>query len=153
MLELRRRFYYLFDGGQEAIYPPIVHPNELDNHYGNPVEVGGLSFIPFPQSHGHVTSVGYRFGDFAYSTDMKTLNDSAINALKGIKTWVVDAAAYNQENNPVHANLATIYAYNERICAQRVILTSLSLTMDYQTLINELPEGYEPAFDGMEITQ
>lgn len=153
VLELRRRFYYLFDGGLEDIYPPIVTPHELDKYYGKQTRVGGIDFIPLPQGHGNVTSVGYRFGNTAYCTDMKTLEKSAINTLKGIKTWIVDAAGYHQDSNPVHANLQEIYALNDQIGAQRVILTSLSLSMDYQTLLNELPKGYEPAFDGMEITQ
>jgi phosphoribosyl 1,2-cyclic phosphate phosphodiesterase len=82
---------------------------------------------------------------------MKSLEPKSIEILKGIKTWIVDAAGYNQEHNPVHATLKEIYALNEQIKAQRVILTSLSLGMDYQTLLKELPKGYEPAYDGLII--
>lgn len=149
VLELKRRFYYLFEGGNEAIYPQMLKAYTLDPHYGEEVVIGDIGFIPFEQNHGHVSSVGYRFGDLAYSTDMKDMDDKAIKTLRGIKTWIVDSAGYHQEANPVHANLEKIFALNKEVGAQQVYLTSLSLAMDYQTLCSELPEGYLPLYDGM----
>jgi phosphoribosyl 1,2-cyclic phosphate phosphodiesterase len=35
---------------------------------------------------------------------------------------------------------------------RRAILTNLHTDFDYETLRRELPEGVEPAFDGMRIT-
>ncbi len=151
--DITPRFDYMFSGGKIDLYPPIVSPTVFSpKDYGQTMRAGDIEFIPFVQDHGSCSSVGFRFGDFAYSLDFLTLDDTAIKSLKGVKTWIVDAAAYNQDNNKVHANLATIYALNKKIGAQRVILSSLSLSMDYQTLANELPTGYEPAFDGMKLT-
>lgn len=150
--DLKTRFHYLFDGGNHELYPPIIEPKILsDADFGQKQTLGQLEFVPFEQDHGTVTSVGYRFGDLGYSVDMWKLDDKAIEALRGIKTWIVDAAAYNQTDNAVHANLQTIYDLNDQIGAQEVYLTSLSLAMDYQTLCDELPNGYQPAYDGLKI--
>lgn len=150
--ELQRRFYYLFEDSEESIYKKSATLHALDDLYGQDFRIGDLSFIPFEQSHGRfVRSVGFRFGSLAYCTDMKALDTLALSTLKGIKTWIVDAAAYNEDTNPVHASLKDIYAYNDIIGAQQVYLTSLSLLMDYQTLLNELPEGYYPAYDGLKF--
>ncbi len=150
MTDLKRRFHYLFDGGVHALYPPIIEPHILTaESMGRPHSAAGIEFIPFEQDHGTCKSVGYRFGDFAYSVDMHKLDGAAIETLRGVKTWLVDAAAYNQSENPVHANLQTIYELNRQIEASQVYLTSLSLPMDYQTLCDELPAGYAPAYDGM----
>lgn len=150
--DLKPRFHYMFDGGKHELYPPILDPITLQNEdFGRVEAFQDITFIPFDQDHGTVRSVGYRFGDCAYSVDMYKLDEIAIKTLQGINTWIVDAAAYNQDSNPVHANLETIYALNEQIGAQRVILTSLSLAMDYKTLIKELPKGYEPAYDGLKV--
>jgi phosphoribosyl 1,2-cyclic phosphodiesterase len=35
--------------------------------------------------------------------------------------------------------------------AERVYITHLTPGMDYRTMLKELPEGYEPAYDGLEI--
>ena len=149
--ELERRFYYMFQGGAETIYPPLLDAHAIDKHYGKKVKVGDINIAPFPQIHGSVTSVGYRFGATAYSTDMKELPEESIEILQGIDTWIVDSAGYHQENNPVHANLNEIYALNDIIGAKNVYLTSLSLAMDYKTLQNELPNGYKPAYDGLKL--
>ena len=148
ILELKRRFYYLFEGGNESIYQPMLNAYALNDQYGRAVTIGDISFIPFEQIHGSVHSVGYRFGDLAYSTDMKQLSNESIRTLRGVKTWIVDSAGYHQDNNPVHASLKEIYALNDMIQAEEVYLTSLSLAMDYQTLCDELPEGYYPLYDG-----
>ena len=148
--DVRTRFHYMFDGGKIDLYPPMLNPHVFKNEeYGQGHTIKSLEFIPFLQDHGTCETVGYRIGSFAYSLDMLTLDDAALEVLKGIRVWVVDAAAYNQDSNKVHANLETIYRLNEKIGAERVILSSLSLSMDYQTLVNELPDGYEPAYDGL----
>ncbi|MCB1720796.1 MAG: MBL fold metallo-hydrolase [Rhodospirillales bacterium] len=150
--DLHRRFDFLFEGGKIQLYPPILESHEFGKaHFEKPKTIGDITFTPFIQDHGSIETVGYRFGDCAYSLDMHDLNARAVETLRGIKTWIVDAAAYNQENNAVHANLKTIYRLNEKIGASEVILSSLSLHMDYKILLNELPEGFKPAYDGLKL--
>lgn len=149
---LKERFHYLFDGGNHALYPRIVQAHEIGpGQLGKVNKVNGVPFIPFAQDHGTCTSLGYRFGDTAYSVDIFDLDNAAVNILKGVKTWIVDAAAYKSKTNPVHASIEKIFSLNKRIGAETVYLTSLSLAMDYKTLLGELPEGYLPAHDGLEI--
>ncbi len=151
MEELKKKFKILFNSND--LYPAILESMTFKNqHYGHEISIGDINVIPFEQDHGSCTSTGYRFGNFAYSVDMWKLDQKAIEILKGIKTWIVDCAAYKNEKNPVHAYLGRIYELNEQIGASQVYLTSLSLQMDYQTLLNELPEGYAPAYDGLIVT-
>lgn len=150
MADLKGRFPYIFDGGKSVLYPPIVEPHILwPEKFGSLHKFGDIGYIPFEQDHGSCKSVGYRFGDLAYSVDIFNLDHRAVETLAGIKTWIVDAAGYHQTDNSVHANLETIFSLNKRIKAQQVYLTSLTLGMDYQTLISELPQGYAPAHDGL----
>ncbi len=150
IIELKRRFYYLFQDGEISLYKKALEAHSLNNQYGKNININDINFIPFEQQHGpYVQSVGFRFDKLAYSTDVKTISNSSIETLKGIDTWIIDAAGYHQDNNPVHANLNEIYAMNEIVQAKQVYLTSLSLAMDYNTLISELPTGYTPAHDGL----
>jgi phosphoribosyl 1,2-cyclic phosphate phosphodiesterase len=82
---------------------------------------------------------------------MVRMDENAANALKGIKTWVVDSAGYKFENPYVHSNLETIIKLNETIGAEQVYLSSMTINMDYQKLCDELPDGYFPAYDGLII--
>lgn len=147
---LKARVPYLFQGGDHAIYPPILEPHEIAaRDFGRALKIGDISFLSFEQDHGSCHSVGYRFGDFAYCVDMHRLDERALEILRGVKIWIVDGAAYKDESNPVHAHLTRLYAYQEQIQAQKVYVTSLSLAMDYRKLMEELPAGFFPAYDGL----
>lgn len=151
--ELSKRFHYMFSGGNsEEFYPPMLKANPFDEHkYGQPHMIGDIEFIPFEMDHGTCIAIGYRFGNLAYCTDMKSLDQKALDVLKGCDTWIVDGAAYKNPNNDVHADLSTIYRYNDYIQAKNVYITSLSTQIDYQTLCAELPSGYKPAYDGLTL--
>lgn len=143
-------FPYMFHGGKVALYPPLLQRHEIKD-FGKSMIVGDVSCIPLCMDHGSCTATGFRFGNAAYCVDFINLDDEAVNILKGIDLWIVDAAGYHQTDNTVHANLQTIFDLNKRIGAKTVVLTSLSIAMDYNTLIKELPEGYMPAHDGLEF--
>jgi phosphoribosyl 1,2-cyclic phosphate phosphodiesterase len=147
--EIRQRYDYLFMEYNE-IYPEVLAPNVLRLEQMNTeMSIGDVSFTPFVQDHGTCQSLGYRFRDLAYSTDMVDLDQQALESLNGVKTWIVDAAAYKMERNLVHATLKKVFELNEIVQAPQVFLTHLPNFMDYQTLKNELPVGYEPAYDGL----
>lgn len=149
MDELQSRFSYLFEE-KAKIYPKILTPRRIaDSEMGVMLEIGNIRFVPFDQDHGTCRSLGFRFGNLAYSTDMVDLPEDSLHVLRGIDVWVVDGAGYNMDHNMVHATLRKVYALNEIVQAPRVVLTHLPPSMDYATLCRELPDGYEPAYDGM----
>jgi phosphoribosyl 1,2-cyclic phosphate phosphodiesterase len=151
MADIHQRFGYLFFE-HEKIYPAVLMPNILMPETMNrPITIGDITLTPFLQDHGTCISLGFRFGDVAYSTDMVRLPPESIETLKGVKTWIVDAAGYKMERNIVHSTLQNVFDLNKEIKAEQVYLTHMGPNMDYQTLLKELPEGYKPAYDGLEI--
>ena len=152
MDEVAQRFAYLFHMGGEGIYPKVVAPHPFEEQdYGRPHTIGDISYTPFLQDHGHGASLGFRFGDVAYSTDMVDLDENAFKTLEGIQTWVVDGAGYNYPSNPVHCTIKRVLELNETVQAQQVYLTHLTPYMDYRSLLKSLPDGYEPAYDGLRL--
>tara|TARA_R110001592_G_scaffold16881_3_gene71402 strand:- start:13562 stop:14359 length:798 start_codon:yes stop_codon:yes gene_type:complete len=151
LTDLEKRFTYLFEGGNhDYFYPVILQANKFTpDQYTKPQQYRDIEYIPFEMDHGTCTSVGYRFGDISYCVDMKRLDQTALDVIKGSKIWIVDGAAYDNPNNDVHANLESLYAYNEYIQAEQVYVSCLSSMMDYQTLLNDLPKGFLPAYDGL----
>lgn len=149
MDEITQRFNYMFQEMADGFYPAVLKAYRIEMN--EILRLESLEILPFLQDHGTRTSVGYRIGNLAYSTDMKRLDEAAFDALKGIDTWVVDGCGYQQPDNPVHANLKEVFAYNERVGASRVVLTHLAPNMDYHTVTSELPDGYEVAYDGMTL--
>lgn len=150
--EIERHFDYMFSEKHDGLYPKVLDAHVIsDQDMQLGLDICGLNIKPFRQDHGTCETTGYRVGDLAYSTDVISFDDQAIAALQGVKTWIVDAAGYKMPNNFVHMNLRDLYAINERVGASHVLLTHMSPAMDYRTLMQELPEGYEPAYDGMEL--
>ena len=148
---LQRRFDYMFT--DQSVYKSVLTPHIIhDSDFGQPMTIGDIAFIPFHQDHGDCDCVGYRFGNIGYSADMLTMPQEAIKTLQGVDVWIADGAGYHIEDHPTHAPLSRIYALNEQIKASRVYITGLSKFMDYQSLKDELPQGFEPAFDGLTLS-
>lgn len=140
---LQRRFDYIFKG--KMGYPAICETNEISG----PFEVGGIKVTPFIQNHGPITSLGFRFGKVAYSTDLNGLPEASWEILEGVDTWIVDAL--RPQPHPTHPHLEMTLGWIERLKPKRAILTHMTWDMDYDTLCKELPKGVEPGYDGMVV--
>lgn len=146
---LTRRFDYVFEG--RGGYPAICEPLDMPAH-GAPWEIdgpsGAIPVVGFDQDHGGgVRSVGFRFGDVAYSADVLDLPEAAFDTLAGVKVWIVDAL--RDAPHPTHAHVGKALEWIERVAPERAILTNLHVDLDYEALQSRLPSGVEPAFDGL----
>lgn len=143
---LQSSFPYLFKQGDLEIYPKILSPFPLGE---GEQEVQGVRFVTFFQEHGPQKSLGFRFGDFAYSTDFKELSPTALKALEGVKIWVVDCVS--REEKPTHCHLEKALFWIHQVNPEKAYLTHMNHTLDYETLKAELPSFIEPAYDGLRI--
>jgi Metal-dependent hydrolases of the beta-lactamase superfamily I len=146
------RFGYCFHTPDGSQYPPIANLHIIAEPFV-PFEIHGaggpLAVLPFAQQHGSIRSLGFRFGALAYSPDVNALPETAFEALNGVDTWVVDALRHKP--HPTHANVAQALEWITRIKPRRAILTNLHQDLDYDVLKSSLPDGIEPAFDGMRV--
>lgn len=149
---LLKRFDYCFTQKPGSIYPPILEKIDMPQNGKVFLIDGAAGQVPveaFLQHHGSVDSLGFRFGNIAYSSDVVGLPEDSFNALEGVDTWIIDALQYKPHKT--HAHLDLTLKWIARIKPKRAILTNLHVSMDYQTLIRELPPGIEPAYDGMRV--
>lgn len=148
-IALHARFGYCFRTPAGSSYPPILAEHRVTA--GQPLTIHGqggpIEVLPFLQDHGDIVSLGFRFGDVAYSTDMKRLPPDSVAALGGLDIWIVDAL--RKAPHPSHMNLEESLALIAEIKPRRAILTDMHTDLDYQTLRRTLPEHVEPAYDGM----
>src|SRR5690606_12761976 len=103
--------------------------------------------------HGEITSAALRFEhdgkSIAYTTDFTGLPAKSFECVEGADIWIVDAL--RRRRHPTHPNLAQVLTWIKRAQPKRAILTHMDQSMDYATLLAELPDGVEPGYDGMEI--
>lgn len=147
--ELRVRFDYCFVTPPGSEYPPILSEHRITP--GRLIAIDGeggpIVALPILQEHGDIPSLGFRFGDLAYSTDLSGMPAESALALAGLQVWIVDALRYTP--HPSHLSVAGALSWIERMAPERAILTNLHSDLDYDTLRAQLPLNVQPAFDGM----
>lgn len=146
---MRARFTYCFSTPPGSEYPAMLSEHRLSP--GHPVTIEGqggpIGVLPVLQAHGDTPSLGFRFGNVAYSADIKSLPAESLAAMAGLDVWIVDAL--RKKPHPSHFNLEEALAWIARVKPKRAILTNLHADMDYDELRAQLPAGVEPAYDGM----
>lgn len=147
---IHRRFDYAFAplaAGAHSYYKPTLEPHEVRR--GEAFRIGPIEVLPFDQNHGFSHTLGYRFGDFAYSTDVVQLDDHAFAALNGVKVWVV--GTLGDQPHPTHCHVDQALSWIARLQPRQSYLTHLGLGLDHEALARRLPAGVAPAFDGLVV--
>lgn len=144
---LRARFGYVFEG--KAGYPATVEARVLPDR----LTFGDLTIEVREQPHGWSRSEGLRIeaDGFAvgYATDISGMTDELRRHYAGLDVWIVDAL--RRTPHPSHADLPTVLGWVEELRPTRTILIHMDHSMDYASLMAELPAGVEPGYDGLEV--
>ncbi|MCH8685266.1 MBL fold metallo-hydrolase [Pedomonas mirosovicensis] len=142
---LSQRFGYIFTGFKD--YPAIANLHVIDEQ--SPLAIGPVTVQPFPLVHGGITSIGYRFGKLAYTTDLNAIPAQSEQYLYDLDLWIVDALRYDP--HPTHPHLGQTLQWIDKFKPKRAILTHMNWELDYDELKARLPLHVEPGYDGMEV--
>ena len=144
---LTKRFDYIFQS--QHGYPALLEAHQIPPH-GQPWSVtgpgGDIPVVTFDMAHGPIRSVGYRLGDVSYSSDVSDLDETALEAIRGSKLWIVDALRWTP--HPTHAHVDKTLDWIQRTGVDRAVLTNLHIDLDYKALSAIVPENVEVGFDG-----
>lgn len=152
--ELKARFPYVFSprNSHYGWYKPELTPHEVcmeDLPQNFKIAGNSADITAFPQWHGDMVTLGFRFGDMAYSTDLNRIPEASFSCLNNLDLWVVDCLRPNR--SPTHAHLELALEWIARVKPKRAVLTHMSHEFDYDEFYAQLPPGIEPAYDGMVI--
>ncbi|QDZ10214.1 MBL fold metallo-hydrolase [Devosia ginsengisoli] len=148
---LREAFGYCFVSPPGSDYPPILNAHEIAA--GNVLEIDGpggtITVTVFEQTHGNITSLGFRTANFAYSCDLSDFPEASLPAISGLDLWVIDAL--RPTPHPSHLSLPETLEWIARIAPKQAVLTNMHIDLDYARTEAETPDNVTPAFDGMQI--
>lgn len=146
---LKRRFDYVFETVNKYPGAPSVKTIEVVND--QPFAVGDKTAIPVNVMHGDLQVFGYRIDDFAYLTDVKTIDEAEIEKLKNLKVLVVNALRV--EPHDTHFNLQEALDFIDLVKPEVAYLTHISHVLGFHEEVQkQLPENVFLAYDNLEIT-
>lgn len=144
---LRERFAYIFETENKYAGAPGVKPTPIQN---KPFQLGNLNVVPINGMHYKLQVFGFRFGDFAYLTDMKTIEASEIAKLDGVRILVVNAL--REEEHISHFNLKEALALINKVKPARAYLTHVSHMLGFHKEVEKkLPANVFLAYDNLEL--
>lgn len=145
---LRHNMPYCF---ADHLYPGVPKLNLHTIFAHVPLTFGDIQVVPVTVMHDKLPILGYRFGNFAYITDMKTIADSELPYLKGVETLVVNALRFEIEHHS-HQLVADAIAFSRKIGARRTYFTHMTHQMGlHEVASRRLPENFYLGYDGMVI--
>lgn len=149
--EVLRSFRYIFQSPPGGAYPVLMNERRLAP--GDKVRIAGaggnIEVLPFRLDHGDIDALGFRIGGLAYTPDVVAIPIESESCLANLDVWIIDAL--RPSAHPTHFSLAQALEQIHRHQPRQAILTNMSTELDYSSLTQELPDGVEPAYDGMEI--
>lgn len=146
---LEKRFDYIFETENKYPGAPSIQSNEVVNN--EPFSIGNFKVIPINVMHGNLQVFGYRIGDFAYLTDVKTVEPSEIEKLKGVKVLVVNAL--REEPHHSHFNLQEALDFVTLIQPEKAYFTHISHILGFHEEVQKkLPKNVFLAYDNLEIS-
>lgn len=146
---IRRAFSYAFDPEVQA-YPAGGIPKLIFRRIGlEPFGALGSVVRPVRLLHGRLPVLGFRVGNIAYCTDVKTIPPESETALGGLDVLILDCL--RREPHVTHMNWDEALEAVARLAPRRAIFTHISHRLEHEATSRELPPGVELAYDGLRI--
>jgi len=144
---LHHRFAYVFTGSE--FYRPVAEPRAL----GRDLNLGEANITFVDQPHGRITSLGMKLTEagrsISYAIDFNEMTDEMRELYQGTDVLICDCLSRNP--HPTHAHLDAVIGWARELAVGRLYLSHLGNSMDYASLVRDLPDWAAPAHDGLEI--
>ena len=134
---LKQRFAYMF--ALEDKYPGVA---DLDIHLFDkePFYINSIEVTPILAHHGFIPVHGFRIGDVAYMTDVKTMEADQKSQLKNLDILVINAL--RDEPHKTHLNLSEALELVKELQPKRTYLTHISHHMGFHKVLRKnLPDN------------
>lgn len=144
---IEERFKYVFETKDKYPGAPSVSLNSIKNER---FFIGDIEVVPIEVLHGNLPIFGYRFNDFAYLTDVKTISEIEKKKLYGLKVLVINALRI--ESHHSHLSLRESLEIINELNPERTYITHISHKLGFHKEVeNSLPDNVFLAYDELTI--
>ncbi len=144
---IKREFNYIFT---EPSYPgvPKLSLHEIRNEEF--VILNEIPVVPIEVMHFNLPVNGFRFGNFTYITDMKTISELERKKVEGSEILVINAL--QKEDHISHLTLNEAIDFAQEIKAENTYFTHISHKLGKHEEVSKLlPPTIILAYDGLKI--
>lgn len=135
----------------EHLYPGVPKLNVQALAAHRELAVGDIRVKAFRVMHGQMPIYAYRFPGLAYITDMKRIDDTEMQYVRGVDTLVVNALRLDTPHHS-HMLLDDAIRFARQVGARRTYFLHFSHGIGLHAQTNpRLPEGMQLAYDGLKI--
>jgi phosphoribosyl 1,2-cyclic phosphate phosphodiesterase len=146
--EIRNRFPYLLQSAEGASISAQLAFHILPNDFGEMLFEGvPMGYLTYFQAGMKVT--GFRFGNFAYVSDIRTYEEKIFESLEGVEILVL--SALRDEPTPMHFSIEEAIAFSRKAKAKTTYFTHIAHDVDHEVVQKALPTDFYLSYDGLEI--
>lgn len=148
--DLKVRYHYLFKPmAEHTTMSAQIEFVPLDKDFGE-VDFRGVKIGYMSYYQGKTKVTGFRVGDFAYVSDIRTYSDEIFHSLKGVHTLVV--SALRERPSPVHFTIDEAVEFAQKVGAKKTYFTHIAHELDHLETNKKLPRGIELGYDGLQLS-
>ena len=116
----------------------------------DPFQIQGVEITPIRALHARLPVLGFRIGEIAYLTDVKTITDAELEKLRGLKVLVINAL--RKEEHISHISLSEAIHIARKVNAENTYFSHISHHLGlHDEVSRELPENIHLAYDNLSI--
>ena len=142
---LSKSFSYCFKKIKD--YPPTLKLLDIKKNlnFGKSIKIETVKV-----KHGSIESLAFVINKkIAYMPDVNEIYQKDYKTFKNLKYLVIDCLRF--KFHPSHFNLDDVLKLNIFLNPKKMILTNLHTDLDYNNLLNILPNNIKPAYDGLSL--
>ena len=145
---LFNRFEYIFNKEKKYAGGPTLRPIKVEENLN--FNIYNLTVIPISYQHAKLQVYGYRLNNFAYLTDLKTIEKSQIKKLENLEVLVLNCIRI--EPHYSHLNLEEALNLIKTIKPKKTYLTHISHLLGFHNEIQKkLPDSVHLSYDELTI--
>ena len=145
--QIKKEYAYAFNN----VYYPGIPRLDLRAIDDQDFAINGVNVTPLPVLHMKLPVLGFRFKNFSYVTDAKTIPPETIKQLEGTEILVLNAL--QREQHISHFNLNEALEMAQLIRARKTYFTHISHKLGrHANVQDELPADVMLAHDGLQLS-
>lgn len=147
--DLLKRYYYIFVKKNPEALTPQLTLQILETEKGEVLfQELSVQYVSYKQ--GGMKVNGFRFGNFAYISDIRDYSENLFESLLGVEILVL--SALRLDPSPFHFGLDEAIQFARRVGAEHTWLTHIAHDLDHETSNAYLPPNVRMAYDGLKLT-